>query len=107
MSRSNPFEIIPGALIEGRYEVVKVLGCGVIGTAVLVLDRELDRQSLVLKILHRHLAADAAVIKRFHSEAILARQLTHPNIVRVYDVVAADTLQFLTMEFVPGCNLEE
>ena len=100
-------KLSPGTQIADRYEVVKLLGSGAVGKVYHVLDRELDGQSLAIKLLHPHLAADQKVVKRFVAEALIARQLTHPNIVRVYDVVATPTLQFLTMEYIEGCTLEE
>lgn len=99
--------LTPGTILDGRYELVKVLGSGAVGTVVHVLDRELDRLSLAIKLLHPHLANDPTTIKRFCAESLLARQLCHQNIVRVYDVVSSGSTHFLTMEYIQGCGLDE
>lgn len=100
-------KIAPGAVIHRRYEVIKTLGFGAVGTVVLAADRELDDQRLVLKILHGHLAAEPNTVKRFNAEAMLGRQISHPNVARLYDVVSEGDFHFLTMEYVEGCSLEE
>ncbi len=95
-----------GTSIADRYEVVKTLGSGTVGTVYHVLDRTLDRQSLALKVLHLDLINDNIILKRFHNEVMLARQLAHPHIARVYDLEQIDNAVYLTMEYVAGCDLE-
>ncbi len=99
--------LTPGVLLDGRYEVVKLLGSGTVGTALHVLDRELEGQSLVVKVMHPHLASDPSLVKRFCAEALLTRQLSHPNIIRVYDVISSESAHFITMEYIRGCSLDE
>ncbi len=95
-----------GTRIAERYEVVKLLGSGTVGTVVHVLDRSLDQQSLALKILHADLIGNDTILQRFQSEVMFARQLAHPHIVRVYDFEQKDNYYFLSMEYVVGCDLD-
>ena len=97
--------IKPGTLLANKYEVVEVLGSGTAGLVVSALDKELSNRSIALKILHHHLASEAKIVERFKREVLISRQLSHPRIVRVYDLVSSPPLYFLTMELVRGCNL--
>ena len=97
-----------GQSIESRYEVVKPLGQGFMGTVYHVIDRQLDNQSLALKVLHPYLFRSKAEQRAFQKEVIIARQLSHTNITRVYDFgTLSSGRQYLTMEFVSGCSLTE
>jgi len=62
-------------------------------------------QVVAIKFLPEALAEDAAALSRFHSEVRIARQVSHPNVCRVFDIGDADGLPFLTMEFVDGEDL--
>ena len=62
-------------------------------------------QAVALKFLPKELEHDAAFLERFHAEVRTARQVAHPNVCRVYDIVEADGRHFLTMEYVDGEDL--
>jgi eukaryotic-like serine/threonine-protein kinase len=94
----------PGAIIAGRYEILQVLGEGGMGTVYKAKDRELDR-SVALKTIRPELASNPAIIKRFKQELILARQVTHRNVVRIYDLGEAEGVKFITMEYIEGRDL--
>ncbi len=94
----------PGAIIAGRYEILQALGEGGMGTVYKATDRELDRM-VALKTIRPELAANPAIIKRFKQELILARQVTHRNVVRIYDLGEADGVKFITMEYIEGRDL--
>ncbi|HQH26825.1 MAG TPA: protein kinase, partial [Oligoflexia bacterium] len=99
----------PGSIIAGRYRVLDVIGSGAVGIVVRVSDSELDREIVALKVLHPHLALESSTLKRFQQEIIISRQLSHPNIVRVFDFDSNGTqgLYFISMEFIQGPNLRE
>lgn len=99
-----PVGFAPGAIIAGRYEILQALGEGGMGTVYKAIDRELDR-SVALKTIRPELAANPDIIKRFKQELILARQVTHRNVVRIYDLGEADGVKFITMEFIEGRDL--
>jgi len=96
----------PGSLIAGRYEVVRTLGSGGMGTVLEVVDKALENEPIALKLLYPHLAQDKTSFARFRNEVLIARRLSHPNIVRLYDIGnAGNGYYFISMEFVPGGNL--
>ena len=67
-------------------------------------DRELDRL-VALKIIRPSLAASSEILHRFKQELILARQVTHRNVIRIFDLGEADGVKFITMEFIDGETL--
>jgi serine/threonine protein kinase/tetratricopeptide (TPR) repeat protein len=94
----------PGTLLAGRYEILRVLGEGGMGAVYQARDRELDRV-IALKVIRPELAGNAAILQRFKQELILARHVTHKNVVRIYDLGEADGIRFITMEYVDGEDL--
>ena len=94
--------LIPmGTVLAGRYEVLQVLGQGGMGAVYKVRDRELDR-FVALKTIRPELAGDPDMLARFKQELILARQVAHRNIVRLFDISEDAGLKFITMEYVEG-----
>src|SRR5437588_6584816 len=87
-----------------RYEILALLGQGGMGAVYKAKDREVD-QIVALKVIRPELANNPALIARFKQELILARQVTHKNVIRIYDLAEADGIKFITMEFVAGEDL--
>src|SRR5579864_5932170 len=98
--------LFPGALLAGRYEIIKMLGEGGMGTVYKAKDRELDRL-VALKLIRPEYANHPETIRRFKQELILARQVTHRNVIRIFDLGLADGLKFITMDFVEGRDLSK
>jgi serine/threonine protein kinase/tetratricopeptide (TPR) repeat protein len=94
----------PGTLLGGRYQIVRVLGEGGMGAVYQAHDQELDR-TIALKVIRPELAGNPAILQRFKQELILARHVTHKNVVRIYDLGEADGIRFITMEYVEGDDL--
>jgi len=94
----------PGDLLGGRYEILQLLGEGGMGAVYKARDRELDRP-VALKLIRPELAASSAMLARFKQELLLSRQVTHKNVIRIYDLGDADGVKFITMEFVEGRDL--
>ena len=94
----------PGVVFGGRYEIIRVLGQGGMGAVYQARDRELDRL-IALKVIRPELATDPAILQRFKQELILARNITHKNVVRIYDLGEAEGIRFITMEYVDGEDL--
>jgi serine/threonine-protein kinase len=94
----------PGALVAGRYRIVGLLGRGGMGEVCRADDLTLG-QSVALKFLHVVLAQDPDRQRRFFQEVRVAREISHPNVCRVYDVDEAEGRPFLSMEFVDGEDL--
>jgi serine/threonine protein kinase/tetratricopeptide (TPR) repeat protein len=93
-----------GAVVGGRYEIVKLLGEGGMGAVYRARDRELDRV-VALKVIRPELARNAQVLQRFKQELILARQVTHRNIIRIFDLGQSEGIRFITMEYIEGEDL--
>ena len=93
-----------GTVIGGRYDIQKLLGMGGMGAVYQAQDRELERP-VGLKVIRPDLASNPEILARFKRELILARQITHRNIIRIFDLNEADGMKFITMEFIQGEDL--
>ena len=96
----------PGARIDERFELRRLLGAGAMGAVYLARDLELD-EDVALKILPPLQSGDETSVKRFINEIRLARRISHPNVVRTHDVGRWSGGLFLTMEYVEGRTLRE
>src|SRR6266403_1894013 len=94
----------PGQIIAQRYRVVALAGRGGMGEVYRAEDLTLG-QVVALKFLPETLTQDTAALARFHAEVRTARQVSHPNVCRVFDVGDTDGTLFLTMEYVDGEDL--
>jgi serine/threonine protein kinase/tetratricopeptide (TPR) repeat protein len=94
----------PGTLLAQRYQIVQMLGQGGMGAVYKATDVELNR-TVALKVIRSDLARDKAIVDRFKQELLLAHQVTHRNVIRIYDLSEADGMKFITMEYVEGENL--
>src|ERR1700683_1576244 len=93
-----------GEVLGGRYEILQMLGEGGMGAVYKARDRELDR-FVALKLIRPELAANPSILARFKQELLLSREVTHRNVIRIYDLGDADGVKFITMEFVEGLDL--
>ncbi len=91
-------------MLAGRYRIVAKLGRGGMGEVFRAEDLTLE-QEVALKFLPPDLANDPAALARFHSEVRVARQVSHPNVCRVFDIGMAGDAPFITMEYVDGEDL--
>ncbi|MGA7916473.1 MAG: serine/threonine-protein kinase, partial [Candidatus Acidiferrales bacterium] len=100
---SSGFEAryVPGTTLADRYRIVSPLGKGGMGEVYRAEDLKLG-QTVALKFLPQSLARDEQALSRFTREVRLARQVSHPNVCRVFDIGEADGQTILTMEFVDG-----
>lgn len=87
-----------------RYEIIRLLGQGGMGTVYLAHDRELDRK-VALKVIRADMAANPESLRRFKQELLLARQITHRNVIRIFDLARAENIEFITMDYVEGEDL--
>ncbi len=100
----RPRPLATREVIDGRFEVIEVLGEGGMGEVYRVWDRRREKD-VALKLLRRSLLDDGATLARFRKEVNLALELTHPHIVRVHDVGEASGRPYLHMEWVDGVTL--
>ena len=95
-----------GQLLDGRYRVTSSIAHGGMATVYLGVDTRLDR-TVAIKIMHAELAADEDFVARFVREARSVAQLSHPNVVAVYDQGSDGGDLYLAMEYVPGRTLRQ
>src|SRR5450631_3304103 len=88
-----------------HYKIESKLGAGGMGVVYRATDTHLGR-SVALKVLPPALLKDPSRRKRFVQEAKTASSLNHPNIITIYDINAADGIDFISMEFVSGRTLD-
>ncbi len=94
--------LTPGAILASRFRIVSLLGRGGMGEVYRAEDLKLG-QPVALKFLPGPI--DATRLERFYAEVRLGRQVAHPNVCRIYDVIEADGRHFLVMEYVDGEDL--
>ncbi len=94
----------PGVVLGDRFRIVSLLGRGGMGEVYRAEDLRLS-QTVALKFLPPALASDPTALARFHREARVAREITHPNVCRVHDVGLLDGEPFLSMEYIDGEEL--
>src|SRR5437763_2227237 len=95
---------IPGTILADRYRIVGLLGKGGMGEVYRADDLKLA-QPVAIKLLPERLASDGAALARFHREVRIARQVSHPNVCRVFDIGEAEGLHFLSMAYIDGEDL--
>lgn len=94
----------PGTLLADRYRIIGMLGRGGMGEVYRANDLRLG-QAVALKFLPEGTALDGRSLARFHNEVRIARQVSHPNVCRVYDIGEIEGVPFLSMEYVDGEDL--
>jgi predicted Ser/Thr protein kinase len=93
-----------GSLVAERYRIIELLGRGGMGEVYRATDLRLGQQ-VALKFLPAETASDPDTLARFNNEVRIARQVSHPNVCRVYDIGEVDGQPYLSMEYVDGEDL--
>jgi serine/threonine protein kinase/tetratricopeptide (TPR) repeat protein len=97
-------QLEPGTVLAERFEILQLLGQGGMGAVYKGRDMELDRL-VALKLIRPELASHPEILRRFKQELILAREVTHRNVIRIFDLGQAHGIKFITMEYVEGRDL--
>lgn len=97
--------IPPGTVLAGRYEILQLLGQGGMGAVYKAHDKELERV-VAIKLIRPEYSSHPEILRRFKQELILARAVTHRNVVRIFDLGQSGGLKFITMEYVEGRDLK-
>lgn len=103
-SSGREARFVPGTMLAGRYRLVRLLGRGGMGEVYRADDVKLDQQ-VALKFLPDWMDEDGKTLGRFLEEVKIARQISHPNVCRVYDVGEVGGRHFLSMEYIDGEDL--
>jgi serine/threonine protein kinase len=93
-------------LFLNRFKILKELGQGGYGLAVLAQDEQTNTQ-VALKIIHKHSIKKISHINRLRREINILRLLDHPHIVKLYEVIESDSMMVLVMEYIDGGDLFE
>jgi serine/threonine protein kinase len=103
-STLSPSHFVAGTPLSSRYRIIGLLRRGGMGEVWRADDLKLG-QEVALKFLPAILSEDAAALARFHREVAFARNVSHPNICRVFDIDEVDGRSFLSMEYIDGEDL--
>ena len=99
-------DFVAGTILASRYRIIGLVGKGGMGEVYKAEDIKLS-QTVALKFLPDHYQNDSEALERFHGEVRNARQVSHVNVCRVFDIGEIDGRHFLSMEFVDGDDLSE
>jgi serine/threonine protein kinase len=94
------------SVLAGRYELGALLGLGSTGQVYRAYDR-VTRMFVALKMVRPDVAGRRSWLHKFGNEVRVSRELNHPNICRVFELVESDGCTFFTMEFAPGGTLRQ
>lgn len=95
-----------GKRLDGRYEIQEIIGVGGMAVVYKAYDN-IDDRIVAIKILKEEFLANEEFRRRFKNESKAIAVLSHPNIVKVYDVSFGDKLQYIVMEYIDGITLKE
>ncbi len=95
-----------GKRLDGRYEIQEIIGVGGMAVVYKAYD-SIDDRVVAIKILKDELLNNEEFRRRFKNESKAIAVLSHPNIVKVYDVSFGDRLQYIVMEYIDGITLKE
>ena len=94
-----------GKRLDGRYEIMEVIGVGGMAVVYKAFDN-IDHRIVAVKILKSEYLANEEFKRRFRNESKAVAVLSHPNIVKVFDVSFGDAIQYIVMEYVEGITLK-
>ena len=95
-----------GKRLDGRYEIREIIGVGGMAVVYKAYDSIEDRV-VAIKILKEEFASTEEFQRRFKNESKAIAVLSHPNIVKVFDVSFGDLIQYIVMEYIEGITLKE
>ena len=95
-----------GKKLDGRYEITELIGEGGMADVYKAVD-VVDNKTVAVKILKKEFAESEEFLRRFRNESKAIAVLSHPNIVKIYDVGFSEKIQFIVMEYIDGITLKE
>ena len=102
---NNQYDKYFGQIFDGRYKIIKRIGEGGMATVYEGFDTRANR-IVAIKVLKDEIANDSQSVKRFINESKAVAMMSHPNIVRIYDVSVKDDLKYIVMEHIDGITLK-
>ena len=95
-----------GRKLDGRYEITELIGEGGMANVYKATDN-VEKKTVAVKILKKEFAENEEFLRRFRNESKAIAVLSHPNIVKVFDVGFSDKIQFIVMEYIDGITLKD
>ena len=95
-----------GKRLDGRYEIQEIIGVGGMAVVYKAYDNQ-ENRIVAIKILKEEFVSNEEFLRRFKNESKAIAMLSHPNIVRVFDVSFGDLIQYIVMEYIEGITLKE
>lgn len=95
-----------GKKLDGRYEITELIGVGGMAEVYKGID-VIDNKTVAIKILKKEYAENEEFLRRFRNESKAIAVLSHPNIVKIYDVGFSEKIQYIVMEYIDGITLKE
>ncbi len=95
-----------GKRLDGRYEIQEIIGVGGMAVVYKAHDNQ-ENRTVAIKILKEEFVSNEEFVRRFKNESKAIAMLSHPNIVKVYDVSFGDLIQYIVMEYIDGITLKE
>ena len=95
-----------GSRLDGRYEITELIGEGGMAEVYKAHD-VLDNRVVAIKILKRQFSENEEFLRRFRNESKAIAVLSHPNIVKVYDMCFSEKIQYIVMEYIDGITLKD
>jgi len=102
----GPFRVAPGQRFGDRYTLIEEVGAGGMGQVYKAIDGSLGK-TVALKLVRARSGPQEQTSERFRRELMLAQEVTHPNVCRVYDLGEIDGTLFISMEYVEGQSLDD
>lgn len=96
----------PGDSFGSRYRIIEEIGRGGRGRVYKAEDRELEI-TVALKLIRPEYSSDPKFIERFKNETLIARSITHENVIRIYDLGEVEKIKFISMDYIRGQSLSE
>lgn len=95
-----------GKKLDGRYEITELIGVGGMADVYKGIDI-IDNKAVAIKILKKEFAENEEFLRRFRNESKAIAVLSHPNIVKIYDVGFSEKIQYIVMEYIDGITLKD
>lgn len=104
--REDTLYFSPGESFGPRYKIIEEIGRGGMGRVYKAEDKELGI-TVALKMIHPEYSSKRHIIERFKKETLLARSISHENVIRIYDLGEVKRIKFISMDYVKGQSLKE
>jgi len=104
--KKETIDFSPGDSFSDRYRIIEEIGRGGMGRVYKAEDKELGI-SVALKMIRPEYSSKPSFIKRFKKETLLARSISHENVIRIHDLGEIDEIKYISMEYIKGQNLKE